>query len=92
MYRVKSQLFRFIVARKDYDPVNAFYSVPRREVTLYEHITIKDNPHHDGNREFLFHVQGDFGVNVWVEICIMDDEWGRLQSFSINIICVDYEN
>ncbi|XP_065890879.1 uncharacterized protein [Dysidea avara] len=63
------------LARKDYDPVNAFYSVPRREVTLYEHITIKDNPHHDGNREFLFHVQGDFGVNVWVEICIMDDEW-----------------
>jgi len=72
------------VARKDYEPVNALYSVRRQPVTLYEHITIKDNPYHDGNRSFLFYVEGDYGVDVWVEICIMDDEWGRLQSFPID--------
>ena len=81
---VKSQLFCITVARKDYDPVNAFYSVLREQVTLCEHITIIDNTYHDGNRKFSFNVEGEYGVDVWVDICIMDDEWGRLQSFSID--------
>ena len=34
------------------------------------YITIKDNPYQDGNRKFLFHVQGIYGVDVWVEVCI----------------------
>ncbi|XP_065890575.1 uncharacterized protein [Dysidea avara] len=63
------------VAGTDYDPVNASYSVPRQETTLCEHITIKDNPYHDGNRKFIFRVSGEYGVDVWVEICIWDDEW-----------------
>ena len=68
----------FVVAGTDYDPVNASYSVPRQETTLCEHITIKDNPYHDGNRKFIFRVSGEYGVDVWVEICIWDDEWGML--------------
>ncbi|XP_065889845.1 uncharacterized protein [Dysidea avara] len=62
-------------ANTDYEPVNALFSVPRHYPRLYEYITIKDNPYHDGNRKFLFHVQGLSGVDVWVEICIWDDEW-----------------
>jgi len=64
------------VANRDYEPVNAIYSVSPRFSKLYEYITIKDNTYHDGNRKFLFHVQGQYGVDVWVEICIWDDEWG----------------
>jgi len=67
----------FTEAWTDYDPINASYSVPRKDAVFCEHITIKDNPYHDGNREFLFRVSGEYGVDVWVLICIWDDEWGK---------------
>jgi len=70
------------VANTDYVPVNASYSVSRRFSKLYEYITIKDNPYHDGNRKFSFHVRGPYGIDVWVEICIWDDEWGMYVQFS----------
>ena len=75
----------FTEADKDYDPLNQVYTVTQQNSRMYEYITIKDNPYHDGNRKFLFrvHDQGQYGVDVWVEICIWDDEWGMLTS----IIC-----
>ena len=42
--------------------------------------------YHDGNRKFRFHVQGIYGVDVWVEICIWDDEWGMLASYILMYI------
>ena len=73
---VNNVLNLLAVADTDYEPVNAIFTASRLFPRIYEHITIKDNPKHDGNRKFSFHVQGLFGVDVWVEICIWDDEWG----------------
>jgi len=73
------------VAWTDYDPINESYSVRRQEEMLCEEITIKDNPYHDGNRKFLFQLSAQQEVDVWVEICIWDDEWGMLLIISSSI-------
>ena len=78
----------FAGANIDYEPVNAFFSVPRHYPRLYEYITIKDNPYHDGNRKFLFHVEGPYGIDVWVEICIWDDEWGMFTLKFTILFCI----
>ena len=75
-----------VEANTDYEPVNAFFSVPQRYPKLYEYITIKDNPYHDGNRKFLFHVDDPYRVDVWVEISIWDDEWGMLMSHLLKFV------
>ena len=69
----------FAEADKDYDPVNDQVTLTRDREILSFSITIKDNLYHDGNRKFLFRVHG-FLMDEWVEICILDDEWGMLSS------------
>jgi len=71
--------FIFAVAWTDYDPINGSYFVTRQKPTSCERITIKDNPYHDGNRNLFLTLSNEYGEDVWVEICIWDDEWGMLQ-------------
>ena len=71
--------FIFVVAWTDYDPINGSYFVTKQKPMTCEHITIKDNPYHDGNRKLFFTLSNEYGEDVWVEICIWDDEWGMLQ-------------
>ena len=42
-------------------------------------ITIKiiDNLRHDGKRFFLLGILSDCGIDIWIQIFIWDDEWGR---------------
>ena len=88
MHELYYTLTFLLGANVDYLPVNALYTVSDRFPKLYEYITIKDNPDHDGNRKFLFLVQGTYGVSVWVEICIWDDEWGML---SFVFACIQFD-
>ena len=77
------------MAWTDYDPINGSYSVSRQKPTSCERITIKDNPYHDGNRNFFFLLSDEFGVDVWIEICIWDDEWGMYAVTFYELYCVD---
>ena len=56
----------------------ATFIVEPAKPLLEEPITLIDNHVHDGNKKFFLRVKGECGVDVWVEICIWDDEWGTL--------------
>ena len=41
-------------------------------------IPLIDNLRYDGKRYFLFGITSKCGINIWIQIFIWDDEWGRL--------------
>ena len=45
---------------------------------IYVTIPLIDNLRHDGKRYFLFGITSKYGINIWIQIFIWDDEWGRL--------------
>ena len=46
--------------------------------TICVTIPLIDNVRHDGKRFFLFAITSTFGIDIWIQIFIWDDEWSRL--------------
>ena len=44
---------------------------------IYIYIPIIDNMRHDGKRFFLIGITSECGIDIWLQIFICDDEWGR---------------
>ena len=50
-----------------------------------------NNHHRDGQRFFLFGIKSECGIDIWIQIFIWDDEWGRFnRNFVITIIIAIY--
>jgi len=74
-------LLCIIAAYTDYYPIDARVTVHEFDPMLYEGITIIDNHYHDYyyyKKYFFFHITGDYGVDLWIEICIDDDDYSML--------------
>ena len=69
---------------RDYRSTNDTFTFIIVGQSIYISIPLKDNLYHDGRRFFLFGITSDCGINIWIQIFIWDDEWGRL--FHILII------
>ena len=71
-------------ANRDYYPLDVNATVDASDPRLYDAITIIDNNYHDyyyyhyHKKYFFFHLTGECGVDLWIEICIDDDEYGML--------------
>ena len=75
----------FTVAGEDYTAIMAMFTVNQMSPSTTKRVEILDNDDHDGNKKFFLRIQGECGVDVWVEICVWDDEWGMLHCLSDRI-------
>ena len=57
----------------DYETVMLDFDISREDPVFYKSIRILDNPMNNDKRKFYFRVQGDCGIDAWVEICILND-------------------
>ena len=64
----------FTVAGEDYTAIMAMFTVNQMSPSTTKRVEILDNDDRDGNKNFFLRIQGECGVDVWVEICIWDDE------------------
>ena len=69
----------FIVSGTDYRSVleNLLFTFVGQ--TIYVPIRIRDNILHDGKRCFFVSITSTCGVDIWITICIWDDEWGKFK-------------
>jgi len=77
-------LLLHIGANRDYYPLDINATVFANDPTLYDNISIIDNDYYDyyyyshHKKYFFFHLTGEYGVELWIEICIEDDEYSML--------------
>ena len=62
---------------KDFSPVVGTNKFTYIGQAIYIHIPIIDNMRHDGKRFFLFGITSKSGIDIWLQIFIWDDEWGK---------------
>ena len=72
-------LFLFLEDGVDYVASNDIYTFTHIGEYIYVTIEIRDNLRHDGKRFFLFGILSTCGIDIWIQIFIWDDEWGRLK-------------
>ena len=78
--------FFFAVDGKDYRSTaatNDTFIFSRVGQAIYVRIPIIDNMRHDGKRFFLFGITSKSGIDIWLQIFIWDDEWGRCATLRI---------
>jgi len=68
-----------VVNGKDFVVIPDVYTFTSVGKSFCIQIPIIDNYDHDGNLFFLFGITSDCGINIWIQIFILDDEWGRLK-------------
>jgi len=73
-------LLLHIGANRDYYPLDVNVTVRANDLRLYDYILIIDNDYYYYYyyKYFFFHLTGEFGVDLWIEICIEDDEYSML--------------
>ena len=70
-----------IGANRDYYPIDVNVTIGASFPRLSDSISIIDNDYNDYyyysyyKKYFFFHLTGEFGVDLWIEICIEDDEY-----------------
>ena len=76
-YKLMALYFVFAVDRKDYRSTAGDTVFSRVGQGINVRIPIIDNIRHDGDRYFLLRITSKSGINIWIRIFILDDEWGR---------------
>ena len=78
--------FFIAVDGKDYRSTaatNDTFIFSRVGQAIYVRIPIIDNMRHDGKRFFLLGITSKSGIDIWLQIFIWDDEWGRCATLRI---------
>ena len=74
LYKVLYSCCTFAVAGVDYVAVREGFVASPSDPMFYKNITILPNPLNSQNRRFFLHILGDCGIDIWIEICILDDK------------------